>query len=140
MIIDWTAVIAIGMALIALFNLRDTVKRSTVTLMQTQIDRLSTDLEKRNKVIAALRHQARLRDKVLLDRESQVNRLEMKVQLWQHWGDEMGRALNQMQLEIGFLREQEKARGNSAGVRHGTAPLPPLNSVDIRREENDAGI
>ena len=44
--------------------------------------------------------------RLLLQRESENNRLLAREKNWQRWGDQVGRMLNELQLEVGALQQQ----------------------------------
>ena len=57
-------------------------------------------------------------EKRLSEKDSEIGRLNEKIRLWQEWGFNVGRIMNEMQLELGFLTRNKSQTG----------PLPPLPS------------
>lgn len=82
------------------------------------VDRLKDEIRK-------LHEHNEIQDAALIERESIVNRLTMenrqqkkeieslqnKIAKWQEWGVTVGRMMNEMQLEIGFLTHSKSKTG-----------------------------
>lgn len=64
-------------------------------------------------------------DEILIDRERQIIRLQRKLEQWAAWGQTVGRMMNEMQLQIGYLNQQQ----GGAALKT-TTPLPPLRAMD----------
>lgn len=96
---------------------------------------------------AAARKQIAFLKRLLLKRESEINRLTARDAKWITWGDEVGRLLNQQQLEIGALQQFNRAHQPNDDTRplstppRGTitGPLGPLgqDAVDSYSERGD---
>jgi hypothetical protein len=78
-----------------------------------------TGLQLDNERLRAENQQAHLhsgiQDTVILDQN-------IKIEKWHDWGQRMGQAFNQLQLENGALAQQMKAKVD----KKQTGPLPPL--------------
>ena len=114
------SIAGILMALAALRNARYSKERADI--LQKQIEVLSKAIVERDQEVTLLKQHNVDQDRVLLDREQQVASLRkenevlnQKIAKWHEWGVSMGRVLNQLQLEVGWLQHQPRE----------TAPLPP---------------
>jgi hypothetical protein len=95
------------------------------------------DLEER---VSAAERQAKSAKKrvgflkrLLLQRESENNRLLARDKKWQEWGDTVGRLINQLQLEVGALHTQSQQRQDH---HHGdTQPLPAIPQPPVSSDE-----
>jgi hypothetical protein len=95
------------------------------------------DLEER---VSAAERQAKSAKKrvgflkrLLLQRESENNRLLARDKKWQEWGDTVGRLINQLQLEVGALHMQNQQRQEH---HHGdTQPLPVIPQPPVASDE-----
>lgn len=115
------SVAGILMALAALRSARYSKER--VQVLEKQIEVLSKAIVERDQEIILLQRHNVDQDAILVDREQQIDKLHkeneasnQKIAKWHEWGVSMGRVLNQLQLEVGFL--QRRSGGE-------TAPLPP---------------
>jgi hypothetical protein len=72
--------------------------------------------------------------KLLLQRESENNRLLARDKKWQEWGDTVGRLINQLQLEVGALHTQIQQRQDHHGD---TQPLPPIPQPPVLGDIED---
>lgn len=86
---------------------------TSVARLQTENDRLRADNQQ------AHLHM-NVQDTVILDQT-------IKIEKWHDWGQRMGQALNQLQLENGALTQQVKTKPRTD--KHQTGPLPPLLHV-----------
>ncbi len=99
-------------------------------------DRLREDIKK-------LHDHNEVQDSILLERESTINKLRAenetqkkviealqgKISRWQDWGITVGRLMNELQLEVGYLTSQSKKQ---------TAPLPQLETVTTTLEQPES--
>jgi len=89
------------------------------------VERLRTEIVKLQDHIAKLKEHNIQQDTLLVMREAELDQvkrenaaLNKKIELWQEWGQTVGRKMNEMQLMIGYLTQWQA--DNDAG----TAPLP----------------
>lgn len=125
-----TSIAAILAALAALRNARYSKER--VVILQEQIDVLKQAISDKSHEVDLLKEHNIDQDAVLIGRDNQIaelraenEELRNKISKWHEWGIEMGRVLNQLQLEVGFLHRHSMGE---------TAPLPPNEDEPLREE------
>lgn len=97
------------------------------------------DLEERfaesEKDRQAARKRVNFLKRLLMQRESEINRLLARDQNWTAWGDTVGKMINQLQLEVGALRMQLKQKSDHM---EDTQPIPatPRPPSDDRPDDN----
>lgn len=94
-------------------------------------------LEQSEKERRTARKRIRFLEKILMDRESEINRLLSRDKRWSEWGDTVGKLINQLQLEVGALHMQLRKKEEHEHMGD-TQPIPavPRPPNDERPEDN----
>lgn len=133
---------AIGGVVIGLLNARNATSKQVVTDLRAEVERLKASLKERDtqhveelaereRKNLKLRRRLRVVIRLLMDRESENNRLaaqnrdmQRKIDRLYEWGDAMGRKHNELELTLGALTYQlNHTQSDRTGT---TAPLPAL--------------